>query len=415
MTKKTYIKWQDLEDTTLQEEITAHLRKYSDYLTHNGIKTPYLYTHVIQQLLITQNTAPNNIKPEHVDKYLQSLEEKHLHRSALNTYISRIRKWLRYNNIDFADFIQIPTVRTAPPYDTTPTTPQITKLQADELKEYIEHLRTFGRTQSSINTFSRVIKIFQAITRTTTPNLTEQHILRFIKTLRDRQLKPSSINHYRTITRLFLKYHKKDDLYINVPPIKQTSPLKKTAPYGHVSTLIQESQKPQYPRWLHPLLNLISFTGIRIGSIAQITPDQLDLQDGWITFWTKGQKEQRLPLNDHLTAILSEYLRTGNNTTYLFPNRPTSTKPLDAHKIRYWLRKLSQQTRLPYYSPHAYRRAIATYLYYKSKENILFVKTFLNHTNIQTTIRYIDIDYDTFKNTYDTLSKELLSSLFPSI
>lgn len=412
MTAKSYINWKALDNRQNQSVIETHLNNFNTWLETNAVNQSRSYINTIKRLLIHEQITHHQITPEHIDHYLKAFTNG-LSKHTILVYLSRIRKWLQYLNKPYADLITAPHIKRRPPTPKQTIPDNLASQLAKEKNDWLTTLHTFERAATTISTYDTIISLFQAFIPKSVHNLTTTDLLTYIHQLKKRNTKPQSINNYRRVTRLYLTYHGHPNLYDTIPTLKTGTPLRRTAPFDHTTIILEESKKDTYPTFLRPILSLITLTGIRIGTIVNLRTEQIDLQNHWLTFWTKGNKEQKLPFNKRITPILQHYIDVEHPHDYLFPhNRTQPNRPLNTNKLRSWLQTIATNTNLPYYNPHAYRRSIATHIYYKSGENLLFTKTFLNHASAQTTLLYIDIDYDEMKHTYDKITDDLALRLF---
>lgn len=143
------------------------------------------------------------------------------------------------------------------------------------------------------------------------------------------------------------------------------------------------------------VLELMYGSGLRVGEVAGLTMDRVDLERGRVTVLGKGAKERELPMSDFAVAALSDYLRDGRTvmvagaSSSLFFNR--RKRPMSARDIRgmveqYVGNALSGRR----ITPHTLRHSFATHLL-EGGADIRAVQELLGHASLVTTQRYTHV------------------------
>ncbi|MBI4171312.1 MAG: tyrosine recombinase [Actinobacteria bacterium] len=143
------------------------------------------------------------------------------------------------------------------------------------------------------------------------------------------------------------------------------------------------------------VLELMYGSGLRVGEVAGLTLDRIDLDRGRVLVLGKGAKEREVPLSDFAVSALAHYLREGRpalaseGSSCLFFNR--RKKPMSARDIRsmveqYGERMLSGRR----VTPHTLRHSFATHLL-EGGADIRAVQELLGHASVATTQRYTHV------------------------
>jgi integrase/recombinase XerC len=143
------------------------------------------------------------------------------------------------------------------------------------------------------------------------------------------------------------------------------------------------------------VLEIMYGSGLRVGEVASLTTDRLDLDRGRVTVMGKGSKEREVPLSDPAIDAIEDYLREGRATmaaegsSAAFFNRrmkPLSTRDIRALVQRYGARTLSGR----HVTPHTLRHSFATHLL-EGGADIRAVQELLGHASVATTQRYTHV------------------------
>jgi integrase/recombinase XerD len=141
------------------------------------------------------------------------------------------------------------------------------------------------------------------------------------------------------------------------------------------------------------ILEFLWYLGIRINELINIR--HYDYREGWLRVHGKGNKYRSLLLPPFLVPYFDPYSKD-----FLFLTR--HGKPLTKGQIR---RNINKKAKLAgikkKISPHSFRRSLATNSHNKGTRLDTIQKQ-LGHTNLNTTIAYINNDYQSY---YDDCSK----------
>jgi integrase/recombinase XerC len=143
------------------------------------------------------------------------------------------------------------------------------------------------------------------------------------------------------------------------------------------------------------VLELLYGSGLRVGEVAGLTLDRVDLRRGRVTVMGKGSKEREVPLSDYARDAVEDYLREARPTMaaegspWMFFNlRKHPLGPRDIRRLvgRYAATELSGRT----VTPHTLRHSYATHLL-EGGADIRAVQELLGHASVATTQRYTHV------------------------
>lgn len=143
------------------------------------------------------------------------------------------------------------------------------------------------------------------------------------------------------------------------------------------------------------VLELLYGCGLRVGEVAGLTLDRVDLDRARVLVRGKGNKERELPMSDYAVGAMTDYLRGGRGTMAsdaigpVFFNRrsnPFSERDIRAMLDRYAARMLPGRR----VTPHTLRHSYATHLL-EGGADIRVVQELLGHASVATTQRYTHV------------------------
>jgi integrase/recombinase XerC len=144
------------------------------------------------------------------------------------------------------------------------------------------------------------------------------------------------------------------------------------------------------------ILELMYGSGLRVGEVARLTTERIDLDRGRVLVLGKGSKERELPLSRPSSEALGAYLKRGRPA--LAPDEPSSTlffnrrrRPMTERDIRAMVAEYGSKTlsgrRV---TPHTLRHSFATHLL-EGGADIRAVQELLGHASVATTQRYTHV------------------------
>jgi integrase/recombinase XerC len=142
-------------------------------------------------------------------------------------------------------------------------------------------------------------------------------------------------------------------------------------------------------------LELLYGSGLRVGELASLTLDRVDLRRGRVLVLGKGSKERDVPVSEYAVEALRSYLRVGRpaiapeGSRHLFFNR--RRRRFSERDIRSMVQRYGA-TLLPgrRVTPHTLRHSFATHLL-EGGADIRAVQELLGHASVATTQRYTHV------------------------
>jgi integrase/recombinase XerC len=153
------------------------------------------------------------------------------------------------------------------------------------------------------------------------------------------------------------------------------------------------------------VLELLYGCGLRVGEVAGLTPERVDLDRGRVLVLGKGNKERELPMSDYAVRALADYLDGGRiamapqASGRLFFNRrknPFSERDIRAMLDGYVARMLPGR----HVTPHTLRHSYATHLL-EGGADIRAVQELLGHASVATTQRYTHVSRSRLFEAYE--------------
>ena len=144
------------------------------------------------------------------------------------------------------------------------------------------------------------------------------------------------------------------------------------------------------------VLELLYGSGLRVGEVAGLTVERVDLDRGRVLVLGKGSKEREVPLSDYAVEALRDWLDRGQSalapgagSDRLFFNKrghDFSQRDIRAMLVGYANRLLPGRR----VTPHTLRHSFATHLL-EGGADIRAVQELLGHSSVATTQRYTHV------------------------
>lgn len=150
------------------------------------------------------------------------------------------------------------------------------------------------------------------------------------------------------------------------------------------------------------MLELLYGCGLRVSELVSLTVDQINLQQGVIRVWGKGNKERLIPMGDVACDWLGKYMkltrpalmRTRTDDLFLSVRGSAMTRQAFWHRIR--AHGVNAGIRITL-SPHILRHAFATHLV-NHDADLRVVQLLLGHSSLSTTQIYTHVARERLKS-----------------
>jgi len=165
-------------------------------------------------------------------------------------------------------------------------------------------------TPDTIEWYETAFKAFRRALNDDAPPLTSlQH---FVVTMRQRNVKPVSVNTYTKALNAFCKWlhqegHHADRL--ELPILKLEKRILQTLADDQMSALLTRKPKGFVGCRLPALVAFVLDTGIRIDEALTVRANAVDYDNLLVTVFGKGRKERRIPFSFELRKVLYRYER----------------------------------------------------------------------------------------------------------
>ncbi len=151
------------------------------------------------------------------------------------------------------------------------------------------------------------------------------------------------------------------------------------------------------------MIELLYATGMRVTELLSLTPESVNLQDGWVRVLGKGSKERLIPVHERAVGLLKQYLTLRARKfpapgPELFLNR----RGQSLSRVSFWRdlsafgRKAGLKTKL---HPHLLRHTFATHLL-QGGADLRCVQEMLGHASLGTTQIYTHLDKSELKKSH---------------
>ncbi len=143
------------------------------------------------------------------------------------------------------------------------------------------------------------------------------------------------------------------------------------------------------------MLELLYASGLRVSELLSLTPESVNLQEGWVRVRGKGSKERLVPVHARAVAALKFYLlererRFKSSAAELFLGR----SGMKLSRVQFWrlLRALGKRAGIAAaVHPHLLRHTFATHLL-EGGADLRAVQEMLGHSDLSTTQIYTHLD-----------------------
>lgn len=226
------------------------------------------------------------------------------------------------------------------------------------------------------------------------------------------KIKKVSVGRKLAAIRTFFRFLARERLVSTNPAAGIRSP-KREKPLPRALTVDEIdrffSRNPEMRTRDQAIFELLYSSGLRVGELATLKVEDVDLRNGWVRVRGKGNKERYVPVGSRALKALEHYLHfrslrereraADRSNAALFLN--CRGGPLSSRSIRRILKAyldtagLSREA-----SPHAFRHSFATHLLHGGAD-LRSIQELLGHASLSTTQRYTRVDLGRLMEVYD--------------
>lgn len=148
------------------------------------------------------------------------------------------------------------------------------------------------------------------------------------------------------------------------------------------------------------ILELIYASGMRVGEVAKLRTDNIDLESGEVLVQGKGDRERIVLIGSHAISSIKKYLETRpaeDKTLFLGRTGSRLTSRSMERMIRKYALKAGLAKRV---TPHTLRHSFATHLL-NGGADLKIVQELLGHSSLSTTQIYTHLTKEKLKSIYD--------------
>ncbi len=150
------------------------------------------------------------------------------------------------------------------------------------------------------------------------------------------------------------------------------------------------------------ILELLYATGMRVSELTQLSPEDINMDVGFVRCLGKGNKERIIPLGKRAIIYLKRYIE--KERPYFLKRRSTNAlfltrlnRRISRQSVWKMIKRYARQARIKKeIRPHILRHSFATHLLERGAD-LRSVQEMLGHSNISTTQIYTHINKDRLK------------------
>lgn len=190
----------------------------------------------------------------------------------------------------------------------------------------------------------------------------------------------------------------------------------KTLTLEHIKLLISNIDRTMPLGCMYYCIILVLLdNGMRISELVSIKMADLNMQQGFVTIFGKGQKQRIVPLTRFIVKELFRYIREFRkdpgfaDSPYLFSDE--NGDHISVGSIQQYLRRLARKAGLDGVkcSPHILRHTFGTNAAAQGA-NSFTIKEIMGHSSLQTTMKYIHLQAADIKAQHNSFS--MINDLF---
>lgn len=268
------------------------------------------------------------------------------------------------------------------------------------IRRYQACLIVDGKSEKTAYQYTRTARRLSDVIRKPFPEMGTYDIRFFLAIEKDRGLSNSSLENTRANLSAFFQWLT-DDEVIPKNPVSKIKPIKCPKEVKEAFSDVELDALRSSCRSIkeRALIEILVSTGVRVSELASMEVKDVDLNTLAVhVVHGKGSKERITYMTAVAAKHLLSYLRQRKEDgPALFYNK--NHKPLGSDGIRHILNTIAKRAGVTNVHPHRFRRTFATNLARRGME-IQEIQKLLGHTNINTTMVYVQTDDSKVKASY---------------
>lgn len=235
------------------------------------------------------------------------------------------------------------------------------------------------------------------------------YILAFTNYYLDKDMKPTTLNHYLRDIRAFVYWCQKQGYITSAFKIKlvtQQQTIKETYSDEECMKLLARPHKnASYVEWRSwAIVNWILATGHRASTVVSITLGALNFRKGEIYVeQTKTNKAYITPMSPALSTTIKEFIKMwrsdARNEDFLFAN--VGEMPLTVDALKHSIRKYNLDRDVERTSVHALRHTFAKN-WIRNTGDVFRLQKLLGHSTLEMTRNYVNMFDEDLKEGFET-------------
>ncbi|MGC9490625.1 MAG: tyrosine-type recombinase/integrase [Thermovirgaceae bacterium] len=165
-----------------------------------------------------------------------------------------------------------------------------------------------------------------------------------------------------------------------------------------VNRLIEEGPSGRNKTRDRAVLELLYGCGLRVGEVAGLEWDQVDLDERWIRVRGKGNKERMVPVGRCAVEALRDWRQTLDlGERFVFPGE--NSGPVAVRTLHRIVARAARRAGLTEVTPHVLRHSFATHMLERGA-SLRVLQELLGHESLVTTQRYLKVTVEQLKKSY---------------
>ena len=273
------------------------------------------------------------------------------------------------------------------------------------LNYFLTTMKLEGRSDETIYSYNKLLCAMFRMIRKPENEISSNDIWSFLLNYQNTRKNPvqkSTIEHYRVILSSYFSWAKSNGYIVDNPmdsikPIKCEKRVRHSMDRNELDSIMNACETLKEKAFVM----LLYFSGCRVMEMVDMKLSDINWNNLTITVIGKGDKERIVNFNSETAECMKEYIATRNDDCdYLFVS-DRGSHHVTTKSMREWLQKITSRCELnTHVTPHVVRHTTAT-LAIEQGMPINDVQRMLGHSDVKTTMRYIDDDKLNLRNSYD--------------
>ncbi|MFS8563135.1 MAG: site-specific tyrosine recombinase XerD [Rhabdochlamydiaceae bacterium] len=257
-----------------------------------------------------------------------------------------------------------------------------------------------GLSRNTLESYARDLRfLFQFIDSLLVSSINTDHILTFLREMKDKQYAAASLCRLVVSLKVFFRYLKRENIISKDPTLHLDSPklwqlIPEVLTMQEVSTLLSVPKADALVGARDKaILEVLYASGLRVSEVCSL--NLFDVADDYVRVKGKGNKERVVPIAKQAVLAIDFYLTNFRKNSEKQEALFLSVKGNRIDRITIWGRIKFYAKKagiLKNISPHTLRHSFATHLL-ENGADLRVIQEMLGHASIGTTDRYTHISH----------------------